>query len=39
MKKTPSWGKQHIIESADRKIVSLTIIPALYHFVAGGDNR
>ena len=39
MKKTPFWGRQHIIESTDRKKVSLTIIPALYHFVTGGDNR
>ena len=39
MKKTPLWGRQHINESTDRKKVSLTIIPAPYHFIAGGDAR
>jgi len=39
MKKTPLGGRQHIIESTDRKNVSLTIIPTPYHFIAGGDNR
>jgi len=39
MKKTPFWGRRHIIESTDLKKVSHKNIPTSYYANEGGDDR